>query len=193
MSIEQRKCRLRTENPNPESLFKFYTQKACQFECSFINAKRITGCVPFYMPHMNPGIEALCTREYVAYFEKNMTEAPANCECLPDCEEVTFSYSTNTIKLDPDAECEKRHVLEAAWDNVNTVSDQQAWRYENIRQSLTPLRDSEIIGFDMLTRCKRKVKYDFAELIFELGNDGATEMEQTIQFTPVAILTLIGK
>ena len=193
LPIDQRQCRLLNENPLPESMFKFYIQKSCQFECAFTEAKRISRCVPFSMPHLDPGNETICTREHVTYFEANMTKSLGDCDCLPDCEGVTFNYRTNTVKLDPDHECEKEYVLEAAWENVNTVSDQQAWRYDNIYQALTDLRDTEILGFDVLTRCKRKVKPDFAEVIFEIGNPDVTQMIRSVKFTPVAILTLICK
>ena len=196
MSLDQRKCRLRNENPNPESMFKYYTQKSCQFECALATALKNSGCIPFNMPHLykEAGDEALCTRDHLAYFEQNMTDSStlSHCDCLPDCEGVTFSYTTNTLQLDPDEECLKEAVLDAAWDNVNTVSDQLAWRVLNLHQATTPLRDADPLDFDPLTRCKRKVKNDFAIIVFELGKPDVIQMVRTAKFSLVAILTLIG-
>ena len=53
----QRKCLYLDENQNPKSIFKFYSQKSCQFECQLElplrnwNLKQF--CYPWFAPHWN--------------------------------------------------------------------------------------------------------------------------------------------
>ena len=182
------------ENPNAKSIFRLYTQKSCEFECAFQRARKVSGCVPYDMPQLDIGNETICTRQHVRYFTDNMTEAlndGNDCNCLPDCEEVTFGYSTNSVLLDPDQECEKEDVVKAAWDAVRTVSDHNAWKEENVFQFQDRMNLADV-GFDARTRCHRKVKEDFAVLRIVVGSAQATQFVRRIQFNLVSVLTLIG-
>ena len=121
LSIEKRQCRFKDENEvnkyihtlyvcsstvtslflpfqNNQTLFKFYRQKGCQFECRLRYAANFTNCIPwdYPVPEDLDGIDiCLSEREgknMLKEFGGKMDDPVAleKCDCLPDCEEIKY-------------------------------------------------------------------------------------------------------
>ena len=92
LSLEKRKCRYLDEDEDIK-MFNYYTYKSCMFECKLRNVIQTMGCTAWYLPQSEEWSGTpLCTASYLDWFLFRMgsREATANCDCLPDCEEVTF-------------------------------------------------------------------------------------------------------
>ena len=94
LDIERRRCRYSHENPTKKSIFKYYTQKACRFECALSESHKKVGCTPWNYPMSNEvvGEKKVCDGTNTKYFEGNMTRNDflSKCMCLPDCSQVRY-------------------------------------------------------------------------------------------------------
>lgn len=115
ISLEKRKCRFIDELPeaNTTSMFTYYTQKTCMFECILKSVVNKVGCLPWDYPPPS-GVEndiPMCT-SYIdgsehnnsrIQFEMAMNDADVNMECssncLPDCEHVSLKWQVDTTNL----------------------------------------------------------------------------------------------
>ena len=90
-----------------ESMFKFYRQKGCQFECRLRYAATIAGCIPWDYP-IPKGFEGTASclsssgrngNNTLWYFLKKMDDPNSlnNCDfdCLPDCDEVKYEIQAS--------------------------------------------------------------------------------------------------
>ena len=78
---------------NKTTMFHFYKQTKCLFECRLRFASGKSKCIPWDYPHPE-GLEnePFCTSHTLAIFEKEMDNAKAldRCECQPDCDHDMF-------------------------------------------------------------------------------------------------------
>ena len=92
LGVDKRGCKHMDEN-DAGLLFNYYTHKSCMFECRLKKTIDKLKCTAWELPHSKDweGI-ALCTADYLDEFNYLMTTKAmsSDCECLPDCEEVTF-------------------------------------------------------------------------------------------------------
>ena len=79
-------------------MFQFYKEKKCLFECRLRFASGISKCIPWDYPQPE-GLEnePFCTSHAVAIFEREMDNVKAleGCDCLPDCNHVTFNVDVS--------------------------------------------------------------------------------------------------
>jgi hypothetical protein len=132
LPLDTRKCRFTNENPNPDSLFRYYGQKSCVFECHVKYAHAKCGCTPWNYPHFgNESVQVICDGILSYCFKQKMQEQVRNCsscsmtkkkehhvlsiitvtfqqhcDCLPNCEEVTFEATESSKKLNYFQECQ---------------------------------------------------------------------------------------
>ena len=101
ISIEKRNCRYLDENEKG-TLFNYYTYKSCSFECKLRNVIAELNCTDWKLP-LSKDWESvpLCTAAYMDEFNYLMgtREMGDNCDCMPDCEEVTFETTTAILPL----------------------------------------------------------------------------------------------
>ena len=74
-------------------MFKIYKQKGCLFECKVRFAANKTGCTPWDFPvPADLSDMRFCTTTDLFKFNKLLDNpvSQESCDCLPDCEEVTF-------------------------------------------------------------------------------------------------------
>ena len=60
LSEPTRRCKYRHENSNATSLFKFYSQKSCEFECRLRSSSEECGCTPWNFPQDAKEITEIC-------------------------------------------------------------------------------------------------------------------------------------
>ena len=83
-------------------MFTFYRQKGCLFECKVRYSANRTGCTPWDFPVPKElSTMKFCNGQDLLKFNQFMDYPISHqtCDCLPDCEEVTFEtqVSTNII------------------------------------------------------------------------------------------------
>ena len=78
---------------NKTTMFHFYKQTKCLFECRLRFASGKSKCIPWDYPQPE-GLEnePICTSHTLAIFEKEMDNAKAldGCDCQPDCDHDMF-------------------------------------------------------------------------------------------------------
>ena len=94
-------------------MFRNYTQEGCIFECQLKNAFETIGCLPWDYP-VPPQLEKQDTNHIrmcnsssstsesdLARFEDymNSVNSTINCDCLSDCEEVSFEIQVHILLL----------------------------------------------------------------------------------------------
>ena len=126
LPLEDRGCKLRTE-VSDRSLFNSYSEQGCIFECVLKvgtgNSK--PNCTPWDYPLPHGMDDApLCTSysDGKTFFNslkgfETMMEDPEildNCthECMPNCEEVTYSYMLDTTYLEANELCHEKDTRE---------------------------------------------------------------------------------
>ena len=93
-------------NQNVKSLFKSYNMKGCQFECRLKYAIKQSKCIPWDYPkpldddgkwdeyevcQSNSNEEELGPNGLAAFEDAINSDASLKtCDCLPNCQEVTF-------------------------------------------------------------------------------------------------------
>ncbi len=101
-----------------KSIFLNYTQKACLFECTVRQAIDKADCLPWDYPipklswskDLRVCLNNLDSNEIQA-FNAAMDEADTKvCDCMPDCEGVTYDIQVDRIKLPPPNELCKNEV-----------------------------------------------------------------------------------
>ena len=74
-------------------MFTIYKQKGCLFECKVRYVANKTGCTPWDFP-VPEELSALrfCNGDHLFRFNQLLDNpiSQQGCDCLPDCEEVTF-------------------------------------------------------------------------------------------------------
>jgi hypothetical protein len=105
LDLSVRECRFSNENPDTDSIFQYYSQKSCLFECRLRHSHKKCGCTPWNYPHYgNDSITEICDGPQSYCFEEAMGD-DLTCQCLPDCEEVSFAVSSDKFLLDSRQEC----------------------------------------------------------------------------------------
>ena len=121
------KHRFRNEVPTDHSTFRYYTKKACIFECSLEKVLGSVGCVPwdYPLPH---GIKSdtfpTCTSykdsktnnsRYAFELAMDDSDTIKACtdSCLPDCEETTYEVHVDTTALEPEELCAEEETRQA--------------------------------------------------------------------------------
>ena len=99
---KKRNCLYLDENPNPDSIFKFYSQKSCILECQLELSYQRTGCYPWFAPHRNISV-AVCDGYQSHYFLNKALKG--TCDCPANCEEVVFQMKETYTKINAKKEC----------------------------------------------------------------------------------------
>ena len=112
---EERYCRF-AEESEKSVMFERYDKTNCIFECQMKKAYDKCGCVPWnYPPFQKPNkdgsdsLTPVCDTFGNACFDKFLTEqvgkSIAHCECLPNCNGISYSYTMKKEKLNVDNYC----------------------------------------------------------------------------------------
>ena len=75
------------------SIFKYYREEGCLFECRLRFAAQEAGCIPWDYPLLKNMSELpLCKSRTLEKFETSMdrNDSLTYCKCLPNCEEVEY-------------------------------------------------------------------------------------------------------
>ena len=74
-------------------MFKEYTQTYCEFECMLKYSAEMCRCVPWNFPPLD-GIRTTCDAFSNYCFNVHMKNVSqlGNCDCLMDCNRLSFSY-----------------------------------------------------------------------------------------------------
>ena len=104
LDINVRKCRFLDENPDPKSIYSYYSQSACAFECRLRYAQNLTNCIPWDYPTIGEEDWTICDGQFSLLFQFRMEEASCS-HCLPDCEELKFQVSESVYVVDPEEVC----------------------------------------------------------------------------------------
>ncbi len=106
LSIENRNCRYLDEQL-PNSMFNYYSQKSCLFECKLRESQKRANCTPWNYPYFTNETHRICDDYQAVENHGEKTESQIFLEsmkspeirgiclrrnCLPDCETVQFKY-----------------------------------------------------------------------------------------------------
>ncbi len=118
LPIEQRRCRYPEEIPTDmKIMFKTYTQRSCQFLCMIrkLSKNDKIDCVPWDMPtlgsEIDNGDEKNICDGYVSMgydWEATMynSDRDPECDCVPDCEGVTFETEVMSVPFKEEFDCD---------------------------------------------------------------------------------------
>ncbi len=115
LSNETRKC-LYSDEATDLTIFKNYSQSACQFECLVKHARSICQCTPWDFPFEDGiGISICNLYGYYCFEEslKNTTYLNKECHCLSDCNIVDYHIEQTSTPIDVVKECENYEVFSA--------------------------------------------------------------------------------
>ena len=130
-----RKCRFSTEDVSNSSMFRKYRQVGCLFECRLRNAIQSASCIPwnYPIPHgINESDFETCSNmvengtSNLVQFHTSMDEtiSTRGCDCMPDCEEVTFKPQVLTASVNHRFyHCRDSKVGRIHWFSKNFNSD----------------------------------------------------------------------
>lgn len=109
LDISVRKCRFLDEVPK-ESMFNFYTQDLCLYQCVLEKSAEVCQCIPWGYPRRDSNNNAtrLCDSFGAACFEDRLKHFMGDdeaCSCLPDCASVDFPFTKRETPLDTEEEC----------------------------------------------------------------------------------------
>ena len=116
LPLEKRNCRLRHEviiDDEFPSLFKTYSQQSCEYMCLLKNLTKTQKCLPWDVPNIgnNPKV-TLCygaqTGLFVEAMQKYNPGNDPNCNCLPDCEKISYETKAERFALDNKIGCSRR-------------------------------------------------------------------------------------
>ena len=99
LSLNERGCRLKSET-GEMNLFNSYSKSGCEFECAVKSSSIACNCLPWSIPR-NDNHSKTCDMIGNLCF-KNMFNSPQayeNCDCMNDCQAVTFSIAESAIPL----------------------------------------------------------------------------------------------
>jgi hypothetical protein len=202
---------------DPNSIFKFYKQKACEFECRLKYASQVAGCVPWdypIVPSLGDSIsKTLCLavhghqntlRTFLSALEAE--ESLQQCQCMPDCEEVTLETEVDTLDLNLDELCDEEgdwkyiNFAMKFWERANspltfrlkTISDarqtlsewEQKNSYTNFSNGLPTTEAVEV--------CRDVFKNSIAKLIVQMANRDVMQIKKDIKVTFADQLGTIG-
>lgn len=146
LDLNVRKCQYPYENPfGKKSLFQYYSQKSCVFECKLRRCEKAMKCSPWFLPSVNDTLP-LCDSFWTFAFQNYMqADHEADCEiCLPDCEEISFLTIEMKEKLDAKGICgdvQKRRHDETFFNIQQAVRDKLTrekvflWRLKGLLRS----------------------------------------------------------
>ena len=116
LNLEDRKCRLPTEQNNTNSMFKKYTQRGCQLECALEKASQSVNCTPWNYPpfrKLNDSLNVyhLCD-ELFRYGEPTFQSekvrfmnAKKECHCEDDCSGIVYQFEHSQTPLNVKKRC----------------------------------------------------------------------------------------
>ena len=137
LAMGDRSCRYPLEQPDAgRSMFNYYTQKSCLFECRLTFAVSQVNCTPWDFPNPNKDRDVeTCTAkdDRLKLFDEAMRDSDnlLECDCLPDCEEIVFETEVSAVPLKTKKICsntgspERRMAMEV-WSRHH---DTLQWRY----------------------------------------------------------------
>ena len=116
LPLEKRNCRLKHEvqiDDEFPSLFKTYSQQSCEYMCLLKNLTKTQKCLPWDVPNIRGSIDgiSLCHGRssglYVEAMQKYKAKDDPNCDCLPDCEKVTYRATAERFRLNAKIGCKQ--------------------------------------------------------------------------------------
>ena len=226
-TIEDRSCRFTHELGANTSMFKQYKQLGCMFECRLNYAITSSGCIPWNYP-VPGGLEEsnfdICVANSyglnssnLALFQQLMDseESMANCECSPDCEQVTYEPQVNSFDLDVEALCdfnneESKESIDLAlreWQRTNSPITHwynMVARYLNLgdtfyNPALFNVKPSDRWTFyyglpkeDAKEMCKTVYKETIAKVTIEILDPMVLQIKKDVSSTFTSRLGVVG-
>ena len=199
LSIKQRKCRFSHEHPDPEnSLFKYYSQSTCSFECKLRQAYEFTKCTPWF--YWAEDWQELCDGQKTMDFVAEFSFAPSDsCDCLEDCESVSYNIEQSNYWLEPKEQCKRKPLgyfgkFEPYFDVNNRIRQTlgfDVFWYFNQMEAGTPLPLKEyLLTPDLVVpsayerRCDEQLRHEFGVVSVIIDNPYITEInsDQRVSF-----------
>ena len=186
----KRKCRFIDETKE-DSMFEFYTQNLCIFQCMLKQSFEKCKCIPWGYPRWNGTENYVCDRFGSYCFEETMKYLKNNhdkCECLPDCDSVQFTYSEKEWPLNPEKECSFSSNLLIyliqkqvnIWDRGVEVFNYFA---RNISIGEGPFYKNSESKYYRIELCKALLKEDIALIRVQLDLDKFLRFKQNIKLS----------
>ena len=102
LGYKARQCRF-SDEPTPNmTIFKYYTQSVCEYECLLKRAREKCHCTPYSYPFQPDEDIKICDTFAFHCFEIMLRDTSDidSCNCLPDCESTKFSFRVQSEPLD---------------------------------------------------------------------------------------------
>ena len=186
LPIEKRQCLFRNEYNNL-TLFNYYTQANCFFECHLQTAYDICQCVPWDFPQLNSTWE-VCDRVARECFRTQMrnTKLDHMCNCPLDCATTRYTLVPYSTILNAEALCNsnKAHMNmmgdyyyrnpayffsknERVMNNEDNLQD--STRYACIKRSKSLAIVKFEIADQIITRIRKTKRMTFADILANIG------------------------
>ena len=139
LSLEQRNCRFNDELPENMTIFREYSQAACEMERRLKAARSRCGCTPWDSPFEGDDVR-ICDLFGDYCFTDVMTSVNNSDECLPDCNRLSYSFKEKEAPIDVDALCRQTEFYYTFTRvRINTNFNYFARRYSGLRILRPPL------------------------------------------------------
>jgi hypothetical protein len=95
------------------TIFKYYTQNACEYECLLKRARNTCGCTPYNFPFEADKEVKICDTFSSLCFDKLLNDRRnlSACQCSPDCEQVSYPFTVQSEPLDSKYLCGNRNTV----------------------------------------------------------------------------------
>lgn len=200
LDLDKRKCRFMDEVKDG-SLFEFYTQDLCIFQCMLRRSFEKCNCIPWGYPRWNGTSKDVCDRLGTYCFEETMKHLKNNhesCNCLPDCDSVQFTYSEKEWPLNPEKECSFSsnlliYLIQKQINVWNRGVDALNYFTRNISVGDGPFYKNSESKYYRIELCKELLKEDIALVRVQLDSDKFLRFKQSIKLSFTDQIASFGK
>ncbi len=186
---KQRQCYSRHEKTPHTTLFKYYSNSNCIFECNVKEARSQCGCIPWDFPRWE-GETPICSYDGAKCFSQVMEESSGQwcSQCLPDCETVHFEYSVQIARIRKKTLdlCKKREITgsndtlkkavrKSLLQSYVEGDGSSPWKRINYHTNCFSFAKSELASISVYispafaTRITRQPRVTFADQLANLG------------------------
>ncbi len=161
LAVEKRRCRFRDEVDGVMTIFSQYTQSGCHFECMLNQSRNICGCTPWNYPHPANDSLGLCDVygnycfEFIMRKKHKLKKCPIGC--LPDCEDLYFTFKEKEAPIDEDWLCGPHiETFNYTLQDDDRIKYPFLWRYYH--------KGSMNKTAHMAQYCHDRAKFDMAQV-----------------------------
>ena len=199
LAIGRRKCRFLDEVKNG-SIFNYYTQNLCIFQCTLKKSFEKCKCIPWGYPRWNSTIMDVCDTFGTYCFEKTMrvlSNHNDDCGCLPDCDSVQFTYTEKEWSLDHEECSASSNFFLNLILQMNHMWNRAIEAYNYLKNDIVigegPFYKTGSSKDHRIDFCKAVLSADIALVRVQLDSEKFTRYKQSIKLSFTDQVASFGK